>query len=73
MEYDDKGEAQHDPGGPTRRTRADGACAAIGALVTERAWEAPTAAGGIIDQWADIAPELVGKVRPVHYESAPES
>ncbi|CAL9675586.1 hypothetical protein [Amycolatopsis sp. KNN50.9b] len=28
------------------------------------------AAGGVIDRWADIAPKLVGKVRPVHYEPA---
>ncbi|OIJ95353.1 hypothetical protein BIV23_34960 [Streptomyces monashensis] len=58
---------------PSRRT---GGCdpitfaATIDNLVTERAWEAPAAAGSVIDRWADIAPELVGKVKRVHYEPA---
>jgi predicted nucleic acid-binding Zn ribbon protein len=43
--------------------------AAVTALMAERAWEAPAAAGSVIDQWAEIAPELVGKVRPVHYDA----
>ncbi|GAB2606328.1 hypothetical protein GCM10027168_44000 [Streptomyces capparidis] len=38
--------------------------------MADRAWEAPAAAGSVIDQWADIAPELVGKVQPVHYDTA---
>lgn len=44
--------------------------AAIDTLVIERAWEAPAAAGSVLDRWADIAAELVGKVTPVHYEPA---
>ncbi|GLW73703.1 hypothetical protein Kpho02_60010 [Kitasatospora phosalacinea] len=42
--------------------------AALAGLVADRAWETPAAGGGVIDQWADIAPELVGKVQPVHYD-----
>ncbi|RKE02955.1 DciA family protein [Streptomyces sp. TLI_171] len=42
--------------------------AAFASLVTDRGWETPTAGGGVIDQWADIAPELAGKVAPVHYD-----
>ncbi|GAA2125257.1 hypothetical protein GCM10009759_77260 [Kitasatospora saccharophila] len=42
--------------------------AAFAGLVADRAWEMPTAGGGVIDQWADIAPELIGKVAPVHYD-----
>ncbi|MER5215197.1 DciA family protein [Streptomyces sp. NPDC002838] len=38
--------------------------------MTERVWEAPTAAGSVIDQWAAVAPELAGKVKPVRYEPA---
>ncbi|MFJ3198573.1 hypothetical protein ACIPJQ_38780 [Streptomyces griseoviridis] len=50
---------------PSRRTgRRDPITfsTAIGTLVTEHAWETPAAAGSITDQWADIAPELVGKI-----------
>lgn len=56
---------------PSRRTGGRDPitfAAAIDNLVTERAWQAPAAAGSVIDCWADIAPELVGKVQPVHYE-----
>jgi predicted nucleic acid-binding Zn ribbon protein len=60
---------------PTRRTTVRtggrdpiGLGAALASLVAERAWDAPTAAGGILDQWAEIAPELVGKVVPVHFD-----
>ncbi|MFE1230268.1 hypothetical protein [Streptomyces sp. NPDC058745] len=31
-------------------------------MVAERGWESGVAAGGILDQWPTIAPELVGKV-----------
>lgn len=58
---------------PSRRTGGRDPitfAAAIDNLVTERAWDAPTAAGSVIDRWAGIAPELVGKVKPVHYEPA---
>lgn len=36
--------------------------AAIGALVTERAWELPAAGATLRDRWAAIAPELAGHV-----------
>ncbi|MET9762404.1 hypothetical protein ABZ016_25685 [Streptomyces sp. NPDC006372] len=39
--------------------------AAIGALVTERAWELPTARASLRDRWAIIAPELAGHVAAV--------
>ncbi|WP_308191921.1 DciA family protein [Kitasatospora humi] len=41
---------------------------ALAGLAAERAWNAPTAGGGVLDQWAAIAPELVGKVTPAHYD-----
>lgn len=41
---------------------------ALAGLVAERAWEEPAAGGGILDQWTAIAPELIGKVSPVHFE-----
>ncbi|WP_329321653.1 DciA family protein [Streptomyces sp. NBC_01262] len=42
--------------------------AAITELMAERAWEAPIAGGSVIDQWPDIAPELVGRVVPVRFD-----
>ncbi|MFJ6771902.1 DciA family protein [Kitasatospora sp. NPDC091257] len=61
---------------PTRRTMVRtggrepiGLGAALAGLVAERAWDAPTAGGGLLDQWATIAPELVGKVVPVHFDA----
>ncbi|MFD3821922.1 DciA family protein [Streptomyces sp. NPDC058625] len=39
--------------------------AAIGALVTERAWELPAASATLRDRWAAIAPELAGHVAAV--------
>ena len=36
--------------------------AAIGALVTERAWELPAAGATLRERWAAIAPELAGHV-----------
>ncbi|MEV7782724.1 DciA family protein [Kitasatospora sp. NPDC088351] len=61
---------------PTRRTTVRtggrepiGLGAALAGLVAERAWDTPTTGGGILDQWAEIAPELVGKVQPVHFDA----
>ncbi|MFE2046013.1 DciA family protein [Streptomyces sp. NPDC059477] len=42
--------------------------AAIGALVTERAWALPAAGGALRERWAVIAPDLVGHVAAVGYE-----
>ncbi|MFD5341526.1 DciA family protein [Streptomyces hawaiiensis] len=42
--------------------------AAIGALVTERAWELPAAGATLRDRWAAIAPELAGHVAAVSYD-----
>ncbi|MEU9212733.1 DUF721 domain-containing protein [Streptomyces sp. NPDC048415] len=44
---------------------------AIGALVTERAWELPAAGASPLDRWAAIAPDLAGHVAAVGYD--PES
>ncbi|MFF3518174.1 hypothetical protein [Streptomyces sp. NPDC002573] len=44
---------------------------AIGALVTERAWELPAAGGTLRERWAAIAPELAGHVAAVAF--APDS
>ncbi|MFE3875456.1 DciA family protein [Kitasatospora sp. NPDC059146] len=61
---------------PTRRTMVRtggrdpiGLGAALAGLVADRAWDAPTAGGGVLDQWAEIAPELVGKVVPVRFDA----
>jgi predicted nucleic acid-binding Zn ribbon protein len=43
--------------------------AAIGALVTERAWELPAAGGTLRERWAAIAPELAGHVAAVAYDA----
>ncbi|MGW5679529.1 DciA family protein [Streptomyces sp. NPDC003860] len=43
--------------------------AAIGALVTERAWELPAAGATLRERWAAIAPELAGHVVAVGYDS----
>ncbi|MFF3497284.1 DciA family protein [Streptomyces sp. NPDC002795] len=42
--------------------------AAIGALVTERAWELPAAGASLRERWAAIAPELAGHVAAVSYD-----
>ncbi|MGC5041097.1 DciA family protein [Streptomyces sp. DT73] len=42
--------------------------AAIGALVTERAWELPAAGATLRERWAAIAPELAGHVAAVAYD-----
>ncbi|MFD8614639.1 DciA family protein [Streptomyces sp. NPDC059631] len=41
--------------------------AAIGALVTERAWELPAAEATLRERWAAIVPELAGHVAAVSY------
>ncbi|NEA46836.1 DUF721 domain-containing protein [Streptomyces sp. SID10815] len=43
--------------------------AAIGALVTERAWELPAAGAMLRERWAAIAPELAGHVAAVGYDA----
>ncbi|MEW2467904.1 DciA family protein [Streptomyces sp. NPDC046994] len=42
---------------------------AIGMLVTERAWELPTAGASLRDRWAAIVPEFAGHVAAVGYEA----
>ncbi|MGI5532485.1 DciA family protein [Streptomyces syringium] len=42
--------------------------AALGALVTERAWELPAAGATLRERWAAIAPELAGHVAAVAYD-----
>lgn len=59
---------------PVRTVRRDGRepmglGAAIGALVTERAWELPAAGATLRDRWAAIAPELAGHVAAVSYDA----
>ncbi|MFD4543592.1 DUF721 domain-containing protein [Streptomyces bauhiniae] len=43
--------------------------AAIGALVTERAWELPAAGASLRERWEAIAPELAGHVAAVGYDA----
>jgi predicted nucleic acid-binding Zn ribbon protein len=43
--------------------------AAIGALVTERAWELQAAGASLRERWAAIAPELAGHVAAVSYDA----
>jgi predicted nucleic acid-binding Zn ribbon protein len=59
---------------PVRTVRRDGRepiglGAAIGALVTERAWELPAAGATLRERWAAIAPELAGHVAAVPYDA----
>jgi hypothetical protein len=42
---------------------------AVTAMMADRAWRAPVAGGSLVDRWADIAPELVGKVLPVRFRA----
>ncbi|MEU5161208.1 DUF721 domain-containing protein [Streptomyces sp. NPDC020875] len=42
--------------------------AALGALVTDRAWELPAAGASLREWWAAIAPELTGHVAAVAYD-----
>jgi predicted nucleic acid-binding Zn ribbon protein len=58
----------------TRVVRRDGRepmglGAAIGALVTERAWELPAAGASLRARWEAIAPELAGHVAAVSYDA----
>ncbi|WP_069772222.1 DciA family protein [Streptomyces sp. LUP30] len=58
----------------TRVVRRDGRepmglGAAIGALVTERAWELPAAGASLRGRWEAIAPELAGHVAAVGYDA----
>jgi predicted nucleic acid-binding Zn ribbon protein len=58
----------------TRVVRRDGRepmglGAAIGALVTERAWELPAAGASLRARWEAIAPELAGHVAAVGYDA----
>ncbi|MFF9569901.1 DciA family protein [Streptomyces sp. NPDC014685] len=43
--------------------------AAIGALVTERAWELPAAGASLRERWAAIAPKLAAHVAAVGYDA----
>ncbi|MER8116036.1 DciA family protein [Streptomyces sp. NPDC094031] len=43
--------------------------AAIGALVTERAWELPAADATLRERWAALAPELAGHPAAVSYDA----
>ncbi|MCX5355612.1 DciA family protein [Streptomyces mirabilis] len=59
---------------PTRVVRRDGRepmglGAAIGALVTERAWELPAAGASLRKRWTAIAPDLAGHVAAVGYDA----
>lgn len=42
---------------------------AIQQMVTERAWKTPVAGGTVLDQWARVAPDLVGKVFPERFDA----
>ncbi|WP_432246680.1 DciA family protein [Streptomyces sanyensis] len=59
---------------PVRTARRDGRepiglGAAIGALVTERAWELPAASATLRERWAAIAPEFAGHVAAVSFNA----
>ncbi|MEW2373421.1 DciA family protein [Streptomyces sp. NPDC006656] len=58
---------------PVRTVRRDGRepmglGAAIGALVTERAWELPAAGATLRERWAALVPELAGHVAAVSFD-----
>ncbi|MER6499221.1 DciA family protein [Streptomyces sp. NPDC001455] len=58
---------------PVRTVRRDGRepmglGAAIGALITERAWELPAAGATLRERWAAIAPELAGRIAAVSFD-----
>ncbi|MET9077872.1 DciA family protein [Streptomyces sp. NPDC004232] len=42
---------------------------AIGALVTERAWELPAVGATLRERWAVIAPQLAGHVAAIGYDA----
>jgi hypothetical protein len=60
----------------TRARRADrgsgrdpvGLGALLGRIGAEQGWEASLSAGSIVDQWADLCPQFVGRIEPVHYD-----
>jgi hypothetical protein len=60
----------------TRVRRADrgtgrdpvGLGALLGRIGAEQGWERSLSAGSIIDQWADLCPQFVGRIEPVHYD-----
>ncbi|AYV32982.1 hypothetical protein EES41_40120 (plasmid) [Streptomyces sp. ADI95-16] len=58
---------------PVRTVRRDGRepmglGAALGALVTERAWMLPAAGASLCERWAAIAPDLAGHVAAVSFD-----
>ncbi|MEU0837093.1 DUF721 domain-containing protein, partial [Streptomyces sp. NPDC005969] len=60
----------------TRTRRADrgtgrdpvGLGALLGRISTEQGWETSLSAGSIVDQWANLCPQYVGRIEPVHYD-----
>ncbi|MGW2847268.1 DciA family protein, partial [Streptomyces sp. NPDC001274] len=64
------------PKARSRARRADrgsgrdpvGLGALLGRISTEQSWEASLSAGSITDQWADLCPQYVGHIEPVHYD-----
>ncbi|WP_399559186.1 DciA family protein (plasmid) [Streptomyces sp. NBC_00873] len=60
----------------TRLRRADrgtgrdpvGLGALLGRISAEQGWEASLSAGSIVDQWADLCPQFVGRIEPAHYD-----
>ncbi|WP_331746687.1 DciA family protein [Streptomyces sp. NBC_00842] len=42
--------------------------ALLGHISAEQGWEASLSAGSIVDQWADLCPQFVGRIEPVHYD-----
>ncbi|MFD3920244.1 DciA family protein [Streptomyces sp. NPDC058595] len=42
---------------------------AIERMVAERGWKTPVAGGNVLGQWADIAPELAGKVSAERFDA----
>jgi predicted nucleic acid-binding Zn ribbon protein len=76
------GEAAKKNGGgrakqPKRRTRVAGRDGrdpmglgdAIGALITERAWDLPAVGGALRDRWAAIAPDFAGHVAATGFDA----
>ncbi|MFF9569894.1 DciA family protein [Streptomyces sp. NPDC014685] len=53
----------------SQRREPMGLGAAIGALVTERAWELPAAGASLRERWAAIAPKLAAHVAAVGYDA----
>ncbi|MEU6925494.1 DciA family protein [Streptomyces sp. NPDC046631] len=41
----------------------------LGRVSIEQGWGNSLSAGSIIDQWANLCPQYVGKVEPVHYDA----